>query len=70
MNICPICGKDRNSKAAEQALSELLKYSDKTGFTHNPGGGVFEFSDGSTAQIHMQCNWCDYEKVKKFLEER
>lgn len=64
MNVCPVCGGDRNadlSKAREQLHQLKVSYE-----SPNPGGRVIEFMDGRSLQIHDQCNACDAAKIDEF----
>ena len=65
MNVCPVCGGDRN--ASMTAAREQAKQLGITGESPNPGGRVLEFKDGRTLQIHDQCNACDSAKIDEFF---
>lgn len=70
MNICPVCGGDRDTNDVNLAVKELRALFPGASFTHNPGGGCFYWlphHNPPDLQIGMQCNACDTVKVCEAL---
>jgi len=67
MNKCPICGKDKSSVEALGLLRDLSKQ-------HGIIDEIIPLSRGRILKfehhevfVGNECDWCDYEKLKKDL---
>ena len=71
MNVCPVCGGDRDKDRAE-----IKRIVHERGFkfeTMNPGGRLLAFKSkfpgfpDKELQLGDQCNACDEATIRKFL---
>ena len=66
---CSYCHKDRSDTEALRLSKNLIRKHILIGEYVNPGGRELIFSFGRI-NISDQCNWCDYKKIKKEIEDK
>ena len=64
MAKCPICGRDRDDKKAEEKIRLFCKENGLLSENVNPGGRTLSFPFGKI-NLTDQCFWCDYDKLRE-----
>ena len=68
MDSCPYCKKDMSAKEPKEKAITLARKHGLMGEMCNPGGRSLIFPFG-TVHLSDYCNYCDFEKLKKEIQE-
>ncbi len=67
--ICPYCNKDQSASEPHDMARKLAHENGLTGEMVDPGGRVLFFPFGRV-RLGDHCNWCDYEDLRKAINQR
>lgn len=65
---CPACGRDRDAKEPQEEARRLYREHGGKRETPNPGGRALYFEGLGRLQLSDQCNWCDLESIRRFID--